>query len=300
MRSILAPLLSLLLTSSLSPAAAQDPPIEWGNIPKEQLAMSSYPPDTSAAAVILADYGESFLDDDLYVNFKRHLRIKILKAAGFDWGTHAITLYTKDDYEEIDDIEGATYSLGSGGDVAVAELESDDIFEENLAGDLTRYRLTLPALTPGCVIELRYLIRKKSWFTMRTWHFQSPIPTLWSEYRMIIPPAIAYAISTVAFTRFSVNEVTDAVRKFLGRAESYLGSRTVTCRQHRLVMRDVPALRDEPFITTMADYVASVELQLAEYALQSGGTEKVLKSWEELNEEEKILVKQVRLSLEPH
>ena len=26
----------------------------------------------------------------------------------------------------------------------------------------------------------------------------------------------------------------------------------------------------------------------------------VLKSWEELNEEEKILVKQVRLSLEPH
>lgn len=40
-------------------ATAQKPPLKFGDVSKEELLMTSYDKDTSAAAVILADFGVS-------------------------------------------------------------------------------------------------------------------------------------------------------------------------------------------------------------------------------------------------
>lgn len=47
---------ALLLSFS---APAQKPPIKFGNVPLEDLKMTIYNLDSSATAVVLADYGES-------------------------------------------------------------------------------------------------------------------------------------------------------------------------------------------------------------------------------------------------
>ena len=59
---------------------AQKAPIAWGEIPPEHLAMDHYAPDSNAAAVILADYGNVRFDDDGKMIFERHTRVKILST----------------------------------------------------------------------------------------------------------------------------------------------------------------------------------------------------------------------------
>src|SRR5690606_23706838 len=92
---------SFLLFVSATHLYSQDPPIEWGEIPIEDLQFTSFPGDTNASAVILCDYGESKFNNDFHIEFTRHLRVKILNQKGYDWGTHAVRVYSKDGLERI-------------------------------------------------------------------------------------------------------------------------------------------------------------------------------------------------------
>ena len=81
----------LLFTTGISSFAfTQSPPITWGDIPRADLEMKSFPKDTNASAVVLCDYGESYFNDDLNIVFNRHVRIKILTTKGYEWGTASI------------------------------------------------------------------------------------------------------------------------------------------------------------------------------------------------------------------
>ena len=140
---------------------AQNAPIEWGEIPKADLEMKTFPQDSNASAVILCDYGESKFDNDLNLVFYRHLRVKILTEKGFDWATHSVTIASKDDAELIDDIEGVTYSLDANGDIVKNELDDDEIFKEKVTDKWTRYRFTLPGLKPGYNYSSKVVLCKR-------------------------------------------------------------------------------------------------------------------------------------------
>jgi hypothetical protein len=94
----------------------QQPP-KWGEIPQEHLDMDRYAPDSSAAAVILADYGKVFFEDDLDMVFERHTRIKILTEAGYEWGNVTISYLAEDRTQRVKDIEGRTYYAAGDGRV---------------------------------------------------------------------------------------------------------------------------------------------------------------------------------------
>lgn len=270
----------------VSPAQEAPPPMEWGEIPQEQLAMTSFAADSNATAVILCDYGETSLTNDVGVAFTRHRRIKILTKAGFDWGTHSVVIYTKDHTQRIDDIEAVTYSLGPDGKVVETEMDDDAIFKEDVDGSRTRIRFTLPALTPGCVIEYRYSIYSESLWFIRDWEFQTSEPVVWSEYRLTTPPQIAYSAVLRGYEKFAISENIAVNSIFQGQMAGYLGSQMVRCNHLRWAVANAPAIRHEPFITTTDDYIDKVSLQLAGYAFAGGGgVQRVLKDWESIVEE---------------
>jgi hypothetical protein len=262
---------------------SQSAPITWGEIPRADLEMKSFPKDTNASAVILCDYGESFFNDDLNIVFNRHLRVKILTTKGYEWGTASIGLYTEDNTQRINNIEGITYSLDEQGNVVKNELQKKEIFTENIDDKHTRCKFTLPALKPGCVIEIRYSIKSTSWWLMQDWRFQHSEPVRWSEYCVRSPEAISYAALTHGYEPFAVKTIEEVRQQFFGSAASYLGQNSVACHQMHWVLKDAPALRDEPFITTIDDYFNRVDLQLAEYALRLGGTKKIITDWKLFN-----------------
>jgi hypothetical protein len=264
-------------------AFSQDPPIEWGEIPRVDLEMKSYPPDPDAPAIILADYGVSQINSNFGVTFTRHTRIKILNEAGYDWGTHVISLHTKNSWEKLKKLEGVTYALRPDGTITETELEDEAVFAEKADETYTNQRFTMPALQPGCVIEFRYTIIQKDCISLPTWKFQSSIPTLWSEYRTIIPGGLAYARGTFSYERFFINESSSKTMQI---PNPYTGEATSVCYISRWVMRDLAALHDEPFITTKNDHIPQVRFQLAEYARPGlAKIEKVLRTWEELIKE---------------
>jgi len=264
---------------------SQSAPITWGDIPRADLEMKSFPKDTNASAVILCDYGESFFNDDLNIVFHRHLRVKILTTKGYEWGTASIRLYTEDRMQRIKNIEGITYFLDEQGHVIKNELLEKDIFTEDIDDKHTLCKFTLPALKPGCVIEIRYTINSTSWWLMHDWRFQYSEPVRWSEYRVRHPKAITYAALTHGYETFASMTTSEVKQLFYGSAVSYFGETSVACYQRNWILKDVPALRDEPFITTIDDYFNRVDLQLSEYAQRAGGIKKVITDWKLFNDD---------------
>ena len=281
---------TLVGLSSLPEAVAQmeppPPPVQWGEIPIADLAMKSYPADTNAAAVILCDYGETVMNDDIGLTFRKHERIKILKTAGYAWATHSVWLYEGEHPERIDDIEGVTYSLDAEGKIVRTKME-DKLLREDVDGERARYRFTLPALTPGCVIEFRYSIRTShNMWSIRNWEFQTGEPVLWSEYRVTTPKNVAYVAVQHGYTSFFISEGTETMLHLGGESRSWVGDTFPICNLYRWVLRNAPALREEPFMTTVRDYFVRVDIQLAEFRPQwERSVTIVLKTWDMLVKE---------------
>ncbi|MHB1050583.1 MAG: transglutaminase domain-containing protein [Bacteroidota bacterium] len=262
------------------------PPISWGENIKPDLEMNSYPADTNASAIILCDYGETKLNSNYQLEYRRHLRIKILNQNGYRWGTHSIDVYdNKDNGDRLRDIEAITYQLDGEGSVTEYELDDDDIFKEKITEGFLRYKFTLPSLQPGCVIEIRYMIVTESLWNIRNWTFQHDEPVIWSEYRLLHPSSIAFAVLTNGFEKFDINSQTDMKVYYSGSVASFYGGNIINCVFWRWGMKNIPALREEPYITTLDDYRNKVDIQLAGYALYGGGSRKVLNTWEELTKE---------------
>lgn len=267
--SVVATIAALALAD---PARAQDLPgpdteVDWGDIPESQLHMTGFPDDTTAAAVILADYGEVTFRDDRYVIYDRHRRVKILSEAGYDWGTVSITYNADGRTQRIRAINGQTFTVDESGDVERHKMDKDAVFTEEIDGTYERVRFTLPALEPGAVIEYRYQLISDGPNYVPDWRFQHSEPTVWSEFVLENPAVYQYAVRLVGSHPFAV-ESSEQIRN---------GAEIRT----RWAMRDVPALREEVYMTTPNDYRAAIQLQLSSY-MSSVGWADFLASWEEV------------------
>lgn len=271
--------ISLLIFLSSGFSFSQEPKIEWGKVPLEDLQMTSFPDDSNATAVILYDYGESKFNGDLDIVFQRYLRIKILNKKGYRLGTQSITLFTYDHTEMLSDLDAVTYSLDENNEIVKTELDNSDVFEEEPADKYTSYKFTMPALKPGCVIDIRYKIISTSIYFLQDWIFQWDEPVIWSEYKAIIPQAIIYAFVTSGFEPWYIQNIIQVQQVFRGKANGYLGANPVECNQYRWVVHRARALRDEPYITTISDYENRLQSQLASYSFLNFGTKRVLEDW---------------------
>jgi len=238
---------------------AQKFSIKWNDIPNADLEMKTFPEDTNASAVILGDVGNVYFNDKFEMVFTRHRRVKILSSAGYHWGNFAITYYAKDGQQTVTELEGQTVTINTDGTIRRDKLDKKAIFNEDVDGKFRRMRLTLPALAPGVIVEYRYKIYSQSGTFLRDWEFQTSEPTRVSEFRIEIPAILEYAMlwQGAEATRVSENE-------------------------NHWMMRDVPALRAEPFMTTPSDYRAAIRFQLAKIHWSGQSPQEVMSTWPQL------------------
>ena len=265
--------------------AAQGKPMKWGEVPRADLEMKNFPEDSNATAVILCDYGTVSFDEEFRVVFNRHRRIKILSQAGYTWGDYAVQYYDKSGVQRVEGIEGQTFVLETDGSVRREKLDKKSIFDEDVDGDWRRKRFTLPSLNPGAVVEYRYRLVSKYATSLPNWDFQTSEPTRWSEFCVEIPSVLDYAMVLQELPSFDVHE-----SKLLNWPPSTYAYETASrynlkIMYHRWVKRDMPALREEPFMTTPDDYRAKVRFQLSRIEWPGMPPEKVMDSWEKLAEE---------------
>ncbi|MGH7492587.1 MAG: DUF3857 domain-containing protein [bacterium] len=272
-------------------ALAQEEPLKWGEVSRADLEMKSFPADSDAAAMILCDYGEVSFDSEFELNFQRHRRIKILSPAGYDdWGSFTIQYYAKDRVHRVEDVEGQTIILEPNGKVRREKLDKKSVFDEDVDGEWRRVRFALPALTTGAVVEYRYRLHSKNPAWLEEWEFQNSEPTRWSEFRAEIPGVLHYIMVRQELLSFDVQESTDhpwpPTMSYAQTAKAY----NIKFMHHRWAVKDMPALREEQFMTTPDDYRAKMRFQLAGIKWPDSPERKYMHTWEKLAEERRAIL----------
>ena len=233
-----------------TPGYPQKSPVTFGDIPMEDMKMTSYEKDSSAAAVILVDYGEAQMAagwSSSYLYFKKLVRIKILKKNGLSWANVTVPLYHQGSKTEtISDLKGTTYNLEQGRIVATA-MSKENIFKEKFNKGYTIQEFTLPGVKEGSVIEYTYTIRAPSQ-SFPNWQFQKSVPVRLSEYWALIPKYYVYEEYLQGYLPLTVDEDIKQPNNV---------------NAHHWMVKDVPAFKPEPFITCEDDYVLKINLQNA-------------------------------------
>lgn len=259
-------------------------PMTFGKVDLADLQMKTYAKDTSAVAVVLCDYGEyfyNFIDGGSIpkVVYRRHIRIKILKQAGFNFANRRIAYYMVSDpdrAETVDNFHASTWNLEDGNQVSYS-LDGSDLFDDKGTDNIYYKTFTFPQVRVGSVLEYTYEIESGVWYDMRTWYFQDDIPKAWCELRAEIPGYFEFNMTLRSQIPLKIREMKQGEQNFIR------GNIRDPFLSYRFVMADVPALKEEAYLTTIENFRAKLDFELS--ATQFPGQEKqdYTQTWESLN-----------------
>ena len=287
------------------PAAAQQAPavqpveIKFGKPEPADFQAKSFVGDSAASAVVLYDYGSTrfrLKGSSFQLESERVTRIKILKKAGYEVATVEIPLYHQELKEEkVVGLRGFTYNE-VGGKIEKVKLETGQAFTEERTKNLKVRKFTLPGVREGAVIEYAYTVTSDFLFNFQDWTFQREIPTRWSEFRAEIPEYFDYKMLMQGYVPLTLQTQATAQAQYTlhteasidpgaqgGREASSNETFTAQATNYHWAIRNVPALRDEPYMTTTRDYVARINFELAGQRMPGGAYQNVAGSWEKIN-----------------
>lgn len=247
--ALLSVFFQLTFTSILQ---AQAPPLIWGIVPDDDLAMTSYALDPDADKVVLCSYGTTTLvkretSDDLEVIYTRHIRMKVLTEEGAEDASIRIPYHKK---EKIFKFKAQTINAGE-----TSEVRKDDIFDEKLEGSRYYRKFAFPDVQVGSILEYKYSYSSPFPAIPDSWYFQKNIPVKWSECRFTLPEHMEYVQVSRVAKPYDIKEVES-------RNTRSFGVRSIETT-FRFVLKDLPAMEEESFITTMDDYRSMIQFQLA-------------------------------------
>ncbi len=272
---------------------AQDPKIKWGKIKPEDLQKKIYALDSGANAITLSDVGSTQIVGNskgwFSLEFKRHTRIHILNKNGYKEANIEIPLYTNGSgTEKLENLKGVTYNLENG-QLVETKLEKSAVFEEKHSRNVVVKKFTLPNIKEGSIIEFTYQIESDFLRNLQPWTFQENIPALWSEYNLSLPQFFDYMFLSQGFIPFFVREKKDHTSDFVisdasGTGATERTSITAGVTDYRWAMKDIPQLKQENFTSSLNNYKAKIEFQLAAYK-EPLVYKSVMGSWPQVSKE---------------
>jgi len=267
MKALFNALLFLLLTACLSVSAQDKPDSKFGKITAADFELAK-DVDTSAGAVLVSDLGVAEFQDGkdghLTIAYTYYLRYKIIDKRGFDAATQYIQLEKyKDNEEKLVKLQAATYNLENGS-IVTTPLEESSVFTDKLSENISNKKFTLPAVKEGSVIEIAYSVRSDFFQYIRPWSFQGRYPVLWSDYTVRIPEFFNYTFISQGFQPFHIRKQEKSYKSYYILFDGASLSINTNVISTRWVMKNVPPIKAENFITSMGNYVASLQFQLAE------------------------------------
>ncbi|MBF0574963.1 DUF3857 domain-containing protein [Dysgonomonas sp. GY617] len=250
---------------------------EYGKVTQHEISMTEYAPDPEAEAVVIYEIGTNYFQGDdnrgFLLHKERRTKIKVLKAAGTEYAKIEIPFYTDSrNGESVIDIEATVYNLENGKPTKT-NLDPKKIFEEKIDNDLSVKKIALPDVREGSVIEFKYHIITPFFFNMGTWAFQKKIPVIHSQ---LIYKAIPYYEYTYIMRGTKEFHEFDSVTK---NHDIHFGSLLYQEKIYTFGMKDLPAFRDEEFISAEEDYMISINFQVSKIYFASGSSQNYISTW---------------------
>jgi len=295
-KSVVFPLHLLIGCLLMSVAYSQDKDkIKFGKIDPKDFEKTKFELDTSAHAVVLADIGSSEFEserDHLEIRVKRTCRIKIVDKNGYDAATVQIYLSKNNQSEEkILNLKASSYNLENG-KVIETKMESKSVFTDELKKNLIEKKFTLPAVKEGTIIEYTYTYSSPFYFHLEPWAFQGEYPCLWSEYSVTIPEFYDFIFLRQGYIPFEINGIKQSDRRTYnisytpdgGAGRTEYTSITANITSTRWAAKDIPALKEQAYTTTLNNHIAKIEFQLAAKRFPNSPVEPVMSTWPKLYE----------------
>ena len=261
--------LAILFVACISYAQSKEElKVKFGKISENEIAMTAYEKDPDAPAVILFDKG--YISWGKFNSFERHLRIKIFKKEAYDKANFRI-VFSRNSEEAVDALKASCFNMENG-KLVETKATSDNIREEAINKYMDVKKVTVPGVREGSIIDIRYTIINPN---IQDWYFQDNIPTIWSEYEMLIPEFYYFTKIGQGNTPYTVNETKRESETFLGTNTTY------SLFDYKWIQKDVPAIKSEKYMTSIEDYRTKLSFHLEEIRPPGQIVRRVIGTWEE-------------------
>ena len=259
--------------------------IKFGKIVAENFATKAYALDSNANAIVLSDIGNTEIVGNykgwFSLEYTRHKRVHILKKNGYNVADVQIGIYSNGtSEEELQNLKAVTYNVENGR-IVETKLEKSNIFKDVISKNYIIKKFTFPNIKEGSIVEFEYKLVSDFLFNLQPWDFQGQYPCLWSEYNVSMPEFLNYVKFSHGYIPFFQDTKVDRAGTFVvaddnnmkyvpSGLNNKLGSLertqfTASVSDYKWVIKDVPALKEENFTSTLKNHLAGIEFQLAEY-----------------------------------
>lgn len=250
----------------------------FGKVSKEELEMTEYKPDSAAVAVVLYENRNIQVDLSAGGAFVKdvdvHMRIKILKEEGTEWGDFSVMKYVSQSVPEIvTGIEVVTYNLEND-KVVPTKMSREFIYTEDVSSSFQKISFYAQEVKVGSVIEMKYSIHSDRFWEIDDVYFQKTIPVNWVESQVSIP----------GFFTFN--------KKLHGslpvQYDSELEPKNLFGYQYEMVVDkfvavDLPAFKYEPYIYYPRQYFSFVTYDIRSLRLPGMDTKYYGVSWDDVD-----------------
>jgi hypothetical protein len=238
--------------------------------------------DSNSNVVVIRDSGTAEMLGKFYgwrIKQTRYRRVLIRNKNGFDATKIEISFAPEfNGTGRLSTLFAYTCNLIDG-KVVQTPVDTSEIFTEETNGGRIKEKFSFPNIREGSIIEYQYTLYSNNIYEFRPWDFQGNYPHLKSTFRMSFPETFNYVATTQGFLPVSRrDEARDTVYG--------VGNYTIKTKSFNIwwEMDDVPAFKEEPYISAPGNYVAGLRFQLSEYTdLQTRKRIKVFNTWDEVN-----------------
>jgi len=244
--------------------------------------MNEFPADTSAAAVVLNEFAEAYVDNERDHNliFEYHTVIKILKTDGVKEADVEIDL-RRDGHrvEVVRTTKASSYNLENGA-MKETPMDPKSVRSVKVNDYWDQVKFAIPNVRVGSVVEIFYVTESPFFFNFKPWEFQSHIPKMKSEFWATIPGNYVYNITFKGYLPLSKNE-SGLVKECFTPG----GGDRADCSRYKWAMDNVPAFPTEEYMTARSNYIAQINFELSEIVYFDGRKDKFTKEWKDAEEE---------------
>ena len=251
--------LALIIAASLN-SYAQKSPVKFGKVDIEDLEMMVCPIDSNAGAMYLMDWGIQYFDTNLNGKFTIHQRIKIFNNDELDQGNIIIPHHKS---SRIERLKASVYNLENG-EIVVNEFDKKEAIDEDVTSTMNVKKLNLPNVKAGSIIELSYTLNNSDIYELQKWTFQYDIPSRHSEFIVDYPAYFIYKTVLSGYLKMTTVKHED------------INKSSVPFKKSTFIIKNVPAFKVEPYLSSEDDYTSSVAFELEEVRIPGQKVERIL------------------------
>lgn len=237
----------------------------------EELKMTVYEKDSTANAVVLYEHGNYYTEpNDFKKKTDYYYRIKIFNKNAFDLANITVNLYGK---RYIKNIKATTYNFDKYGNIEKSHLLEKDTYKIEKNENWVQTRFTLPSIKEGSVIEYSYSV-VTDYSNIYSWYFQSDIPKIKSEFDVAALGNYQYDARLTGFLKL------DKDNPSIQESCIYMpGVGNGACSIYSYGMNDVPAFKEEAYMTSKENFIAHVSFDLKSFTSVRGERTKYTTTW---------------------